>query len=456
VLSQRGATLPLDLSQAKSASVADAQLKGDWEGPLDARGRKLTIIFHIRAAEDRTVATLDVVEQGANGIPVSVRRDGDRLIFDVASIRATFEGTLKADSIRGHWIQSGASLILTLQRRTPGQTATELRRPQTPIQPYPYTEEHVTYDNPTAGVRLAATITLPKGSGPFPVALLIAGSGPNDRDETIAGHKPFLVLADHLTRRGIAVLRADKRGVGGSTGDYSRATTADFESDVEAGIAHLQTRGDIDPHRIGLIGHSEGGVIAPAVASRNRSVSYVVTMAGPGTTGEEVLYAQQRLIAQAMGAKPEEIDTNVNWNRQVYQIVKNENDSQKAYELIKALAVKRGMADVEATALAREDESDWFRYFLTYDPVPALQRLRCPVLVVAGERDLQVPPKENLPAIRKALAGTPDAEVVELPGLNHLFQTAKSGAPTEYAEIEQTISPLALETVAGWIIKHTR
>jgi hypothetical protein len=456
VLNQRGATVPLDLSPAKPASVADAQLNGDWEGTLDVGGRNLTIIFHIRGAEDGTVGSLDVVEQSAKGIPVSVRRIGDRLMFDVMAIGAMFDGTLTADTIRGRWTQSGGSLMLTLQRRLAGAPTTELRRPQVPVRPYPYIEEQVAYDNPAAGVRLAATMTLPRGSGPFPAALLIAGSGPNDRDETIAGHKPFLVLADHLTRQGIAVLRTDKRGVGKSTGDYSTATGADFASDVEAGIAYLKTRRDIDANKIGLIGHSEGGLIAPAVASRNPSVGWVVMMAGPGTTGEEVMYAQERLIAQAMGANSEQIDRIAAWNRRVFEIVKTESDPQKARELIKTLAMERGIPTGQAEAQARQAASGWFRYFLTYDPVPALQRLRCPVLAIAGEKDLQVPPGENLPAIRNALTGTPDAEVVELPGLNHLFQTAKSGAPIEYGEIEQTMSPLALDTMSRWITGHTK
>ena len=259
IFSQRGTPMPLNLSLDRAAPSADADLDGDWNGTLDLGATKLNDVFHIRSVAGRTVASLDVIEQAAKGIPASVHRNGDRVTLDVQVIHGSFEGTVDADkkTLRGRWTQSGSSLPLTLTRRLAELPRTELRRPQNPVKPYPYQEEQVTYDNPAAGVRLAATVTLPKGDGPFPAALLIAGSGPNDRDETIMGHSPFLVLADHLTRQGIAVLRFDKRGIGQSTGEYAKATTADFTSDVEAGLSYLKTRRDIDPKKIGLIGHSD-------------------------------------------------------------------------------------------------------------------------------------------------------------------------------------------------------
>lgn len=460
IFNQHGTAMPLNLSPDRAAASADADLDGDWSGILDLGAMKLTNVFHIRSVAGRTVASMDVIEQRAKGVSASVRRNGDRLTLDVQVVHGSFDGTVDADkkTLRGRWTQSGASLPLTLTRRLAGAPVTELRRPQNPVKPYPYQDEQVSYDNPVAGVRLAATITLPKGDGPFPAALLIAGSGPNDRDETIMGHRPFLVLADHLTRQGIAALRVDKRGVGQSTGDYSKATTADFASDVEAGLSYLKTRRDIDPKKIGLIGHSEGALIAPAVASEDRSVAWLVMMASSGITGEEILYLQERLIPQAMGASPQQIEDNVAWNRRVFAILKSETNPQTARELIKVLAKDQGMSEAQAKAKAQEATAgfDWLRYYLTYSPVPALEKLRCPVLVINGDKDLQIPPKENLPAIRRALANNPDATIVELPRLNHLFQPAKLGTPTEYGQIEQTISPIALDTISSWILKHTK
>jgi len=285
--------------------------------------------------------------------------------------------------------------------------------------------------------------------------VLITGSGPQDRDETIMGHKPFLLLADYLTRRGIAVLRADDRGVGKSTGEFSGATTADFATDTEAGIAYLKTRPEVNPKLIGLIGHSEGAIIAPMVAARNPDVAFIVMLAGSGVRGDQVIVTQVELLAEASGQSHQEAIRAGEKQRKILELVKgNIDDSNLEKQLHEELGDE--MTDAQIGAVVRQLNIRWLRYFLNYDPAQALRKVRCPVLALNGEKDLQVPPKQNLPAIRNSLkaGGNKNFEVDELPGLNHLFQTAKTGSPAEYAEIEETISPVALEKISSWIMKN--
>jgi hypothetical protein len=336
------------------------------------------------------------------------------------------------------------------------QAAAEPRRPQNPVKPYPYREEEVTYANKAGGNTLAATLTVPPGKGPFPAVLLIVGSGPHDRDESLMGHKPFLVLADYLTRKGIVVLRADKRGVGKSTGDNETATTADYATDAEAGVAYLKTRSEVDPHKIGLVGHSEGGVIAPMAAVADPDVAFIVMMAGSGVEGDQILVEQGRLIAEAGGMSKEKAEENAVKQREVLALVETEKDSAILDKELREKLAADGLPEAQIGATIKIATAPWFRYFLTYDPAVTLRKVTCPVLVINGSLDLQVPPAQNLPAIRKALqdGGNKHFEVDELPGLNHLFQTAKTGAPSEYGEIEETMSPVALDKMGGWILKQ--
>ena len=346
---------------------------------------------------------------------------------------------------------------------------TEQKRTQLPKAPFPYNPVEVGYENKESGNKLAGTLTEPKGDGPFTAVILITGSGAQDRDETLLGHKPFLVLADYLTRRGVAVLRVDDRGVGGSTGDHGKATSADFATDVKAGIDFLKTRKEIDPKRIGLMGHSEGGLIAPMVAAKYPDdVAFLVLLAGPGVPGDEILTEQSALIQKAMGRDPAAIEKSGISAKKLYAALRTEKDEaalkQRLDEISKeALAAlseseRKDLGTDPAAALQAQLkllQSPWFRYFLTYDPRPNLAKVKCPVLAINGERDLQVPPNQNLPEIEKALkaGGNASVTVRELPGLNHLFQTSKTGSPSEYAKIEETFAPAALEIVGDWITK---
>src|SRR5271165_3678499 len=289
------ATAPVKTGH-KPAKPSD--IDGAWLGTLDLGSMKLRVVFHIVDTEDGLTATMDSPDQGAKGIPTnSVTRDASSLKIEIKSIGGAFEGKIAADlsSIDGTFTQLGSAHPLAL-KRVKDQSELELKRPQNPVKPYPYRDEDVSYDNKVQNVTMAATLTIPQGKGAFPAVVLITGSGPQDRDESLMGHKPFLVLSDYLTRHGIAVLRADDRGTAKSTGDFKTATTADFATDTEAGIAYLKTRSEVDPHKIGLIGHSEGGVIAPMIAARNKDVAFIVMMAGTGVPGDEVIVAQNEAI----------------------------------------------------------------------------------------------------------------------------------------------------------------
>jgi pimeloyl-ACP methyl ester carboxylesterase len=319
----------------------------------------------------------------------------------------------------------------------------------------------VTFANPQSQVSLAGTLTLPPGPGPFPAAILIAGSGPQDRDETVAGHRPFLVLADHLTRKGLAVLRYDKRGIGKSTGNFDQATTEDFASDAAAALAYLKSQREIDARKIGLIGHSEGGIIAPMIDSRSSDVAWMVLLAAPGLKGEDVMLLQSELILKTAGFDDDRVANARNFNRQSYDLARKEKDPQaleaKLTDLIDSTGMSTTLPPTTLKPQARMMTSPWFRFFLDYDPVPALEKTHCPVLALNGDKDLQMAPKENLAQIQKALqqGGNNDFQTKELPGLNHLFQHALTGSPTEYGGIQETVAPEVLNTISDWILKHT-
>lgn len=437
---------------------APTDIDGTWLGTLDAGAIKLRVLFKIVNTADGLTAKMQSPDQGPSWITASsVTRNNGTLTIEMKTIGGVFEGKIAPDlgSIDGTFTQMGNPLPLVI-KRVKDQSELERRRPQNPVKPYPYREEEVTYTNKAAGNTLAATLDLPNGKGPFPAVLLISGSGPNDRDESLLGHKPFLVLSDYLTRKGIVVLRADKRGVGKSTGDLGKATTADFASDAEAGVAWLKTRPEVDRHKIGLIGHSEGGIVAPMAAVADSSVAFVVMMAGSGVPGDQVIPEQVRLIAEANGESKEKADEEAVAERESLTAVETEKDPKALEHLLGVKLAAEGMPDAQIAAQIKAATSPWFRFFITYDPATALRKLTVPVLVLNGSLDLQVPPAQNLPAIRKALeeAGNKHFEVDELPGLNHLFQTAKTGSPSEYAEIEETMSPVALDKIATWILKQ--
>lgn len=451
-----------------AALAASAQdITGDWTGLLKAGAVQVHIVFHITRRDTGYNTLMDSPDQGVSGIPAaSTRLVGGQLTLEVAQPKIEYSGEWKDSLITGTFRQAGLSFPLEMRRGRPPAPV----RPQTPVRPYPYAEEEVRFENKGAGVTLAGTLTLPTGKGGFPAVVLITGSGPQDRDESLMGHKPFLVIADALTRRGIAVLRYDDRGTARSGGDFRKATTADFATDVEAAVAYLKTRKEINARRIGLIGHSEGGIIAPLVASRNKDIRCIVLLAGPGLRGEEIILSQQQLIAQANGGWDKPAQEMVDVNRGAMEIIVHDSLRLEHGDTIKqqlaayfdqrsaqVAVLKAGGA--EATRLAVEQlTSPWMEYFLAYDPAPALERVRCPVLAMAGSKDLQVSPEENLVAIGRALekGGNTHFAVKEFPDLNHLFQECTTGLPGEYAMIEQTFSPVALDFMVNWVVKQCK
>lgn len=445
-------------AHAQSKTVA-----GSWGGVLEPGAVRLRLKLIVQPANDGLSATIVSVDQGGASFPATVQTSADSVIFDAGMVGAAYRAVLSAngDTLTGVWTQGPGALPLVMVRGADAEMV--VRRPQEPRPPFPYREEEVSYES-AAGVRLSGTLTLPAGAGPHPAVLLITGSGPQDRDETIFNHKPFLLLADYLTRRGIAVLRVDDRGVGRSTGTFGIATSEDFAQDAAAGVRFLDARQDIGP--VGIIGHSEGGMIAPMVAARAPEVRFLVLLAGPGMPITEAMALQADRVLRSSGAPDSLVRRLTGLNREMYAAVLAEADSAALYTRLRDIGTRyRAGLTAEEQNLPGLRESDvadnarllitpWWRWFLRYDPAPALRQVRVPVLALNGSLDVQVIADPNLEGIRQALAGNPDVTAEKLEGLNHLFQTATTGAPGEYGEIEETIAPSVLQRVGDWIVER--
>jgi len=438
-------------------------LDGAWRAVVTRNGVDLRLVLNIRTGELGTVATLDSPDQGAMGIPVSsLTRNDDAVEFAIPAVGVSFDGVLSEPEVMtGEWTLPGEpALIVTFTRDESRDNQRGTERPQHPSPPFPYAIEDVTIENRLSGdVTLAGTLSIPKGEGPFPAAILVTGSGPQDRDQTVFGHKPFLVISDHLTRHGIAVLRYDDRGVGGSTGEFGSATSADFADDALAAFEYLRTRAEIRPDAIGIIGHSEGGLVGPLAASKDSEVAFVVSLAGPGAALIDVLLAQNRLIGLSQGESPETLDRREPIVRELMTRVSRSSSTQEARrrvlerltpETLDALRVPSQQRDVIVAYLTQP----WMRYLLNYDPADTLSRVQAPVLALNGSLDRQVEPKQSLAGIRAALAHNPDVTVRELEGLNHLFQHSETGGIGEYADNTETFAPEALEIMTNWILSR--
>ncbi|NDK55152.1 alpha/beta hydrolase family protein [Pontibacter fetidus] len=438
-------------------------IAGSWNGALTIGGTKLRLVFHIQDNKGALTATMDSPDQGAKGIPVtSVKLVQDSLFLDIQAIRGTYAGKLTGPAtINGYLKQGGQTMHIPLAK---GETEVA-HRPQEPIKPYPYQETEVTIENKTAGIKLAGTLTLPIKNAKAPAVILVNGSGPHDRDQPIMGHKPFLVLADYLTRQGFAVLRLDDRGVGKSEGNFATATTDDFATDIEAAYTYLKNNNVIEPQKIGLIGHSEGALVAAKVAAKHPDVAFVVLMAGTAVPGTELLIAQNKALLKAAGVPQAPLQKYLQLRKAQFEVAATETDLFKASDKIKQLEQtaktnlteqeqkQLGLTPQSQQAIVAQLSSPWMRYFLKYNPAPTLQKLKMPVLALNGTKDLQVPYQQNLPATEKALKAASNKKytIKEMPGLNHLFQTATTGMINEYGQLEETIAPAALETISTWI-----
>jgi pimeloyl-ACP methyl ester carboxylesterase len=451
------------------------EIKGIWQGTIKTPDFELRMIFVVSLSSGNTLtATMDVPEQNATDIPIDeVLFDGSTLQLEIKPIDGVYKGVLSDDgeTIEGNWTQSGMTLPLVLERT---EAKFEIKRPQEPKKPYPYKVEEVVFENNKAGVKLAGTLTLPSQKSRYPAVLLLSGSGPQDRDEMVFGHRPFLVLADYLTRRGVAVLRVDDRGVGGSTGNFEGATAVDFVSDAMACVAFLKSRREVDRECIGLIGHSEGGMIAPMVAVQSSDIAFIVMMASPGLAIVDMEYSEQARDLKARGASADFIAEMQVVQESLFEVIRKETDSEIVREKIDAIirqsfkklceeerekiGISEENLDVYIRDKVRRLDSPWFRYYLPYDTGTVLQKVTCPVLAINGEKDVNVLPKENLAAIKRALktGGNTNYTVNELPDLNHLFQTAETGSVSEYGKIAETMSPRAMKLIADWILKQTK
>jgi pimeloyl-ACP methyl ester carboxylesterase len=452
-----------------SISTFGQEITGQWNGVLNIQGVQLRIVFNITKSTTGFNATMDSPDQGATDIPVTTTTfENSKLKLVIASAGIEYNGEFLKDSITGTFKQSGYEFPMKLSRELVKKQA--VKRPQEPTKPYSYHSEEVFFINTQANITLAGTLTLPKKEGNFPAVILISGSGPQNRDEEVFSHKPFLIISDHLTKNGIAVLRCDDRGVGQSTGDFSLATSLDFASDVESAISYLMTRKEINNEKIGLIGHSEGGIIAPMVAAKSNDVNFIVLLAGTGIRGDKLLLLQQALIAKAYGASDTAIQKSKEINSKIFEIVIDSKDMQSLKsDLTNYLreflenspdnAVPEGMSvDDFVAQQVTQISTPWMEHFIKYDPSQDLEKVTCAVLAVNGEKDLQVPPKENLTAISDALkkGGNNKVTIKEFPNLNHLFQECITGSPSEYANIEQTFSPIALNEITQWILSQTK
>jgi dienelactone hydrolase len=453
-----------------SISLSAQDITGQWNGALKVQGTQLRLVFNVTKTDNGISSTMDSPDQGAKGIPTTTTSFENSIFkITIASAKIEYEGTLgQGNVIVGTFKQGGQSFPMNLSKEKIEKE--KLLRPQEPIKPYPYYSEDITFENKKVGINLAGTLTLPTKDGVFPVVILISGSGPQNRDEELLGHKPFLVLSDFLTKNGVAVLRYDDRGTALSKGDFKTATSADFATDVESAITYLKTRKEINKNKIGLMGHSEGGLIAPLVASKSKDVAFIVLLAGTGIQGDQILLLQQKLIGKTSGVSDEDLQKSELENRKVFDIVNKSTNLEKLNidltDFIKQTLKDNpnaekpeGMSDDDFVKLqVKQISTPWMQYFIKYNPIPALEKVKCPVLAINGEKDLQVPPKENLEAIKKALTkgGNKRITIKEFPNLNHLFQECKTGSPDEYATIEQTFSPIALTEILKWLQVQTK
>ncbi len=453
------------------------QVVESWIGTLEGSPQPTELQFRVlKESAGIQIAKFDSLSEQLMGLNALVIRGNDRkLIFSIPAISSRFEGTIDAtgDAATGTWTQGTKQVPLTLKR----SVATDAPvvpanagpvRPQTPTPPFRYEIEEVTFTNEVDSVRLAGTLTRPTGDKKSAAVVLISASGPQDRDQTIFGHKPFFVIADELTKSGIAVLRFDDRGIGGSTGDFGSATSADAANDVRAAVAFLRKHPAIDANRVGLIGHSEGASIAPMVAATDPNLGFIVLMAGAGVNGFEILKDQGRRLSEAEGLPAELIETESALQEAIASAVRSAPESADGNQVVERAVnqyVSRFAPAQQAEMRPAPEQIEafmqmWtpgFRYFLNYEPSADLRRVKCPVLAISGERDLQVWHETNLPAIVAALkaGGNTKFRAVRFPALNHLFQRATTGAVSEYSQIEQTIAPEVLTLLESWIKKTT-
>ena len=434
-----------------AAQTAFAQIEGYWSGKLNLGSAELELDFDIKAMENGFSATLDVPAQGARDIPVeeTVFQD-NRLQMTMSAMGANYSGELKGNAIEGDFTQRGMTFPLKLEK---GEMGTQQTRPQDPQPPFNYHIEEVSFTNEKEGNTLTGTLTIPEGKGPFPAMVLVSGSGQQNRDEELMNHRPFWVIADYCARHGVAVLRYDDRGMGGSTGEVENATSLDFSYDAEAAFDYLRNRKEINASKVGILGHSEGGIINFMVSARRPEVAFLVSLAGLSVNGIEVLKEQQAAILRASGMTEEAVQFSSNTNAQLFDIIEASNDRVEADTLMRQLLKSWGYNEELTEQTVNQLVMPWMYYFLKYDPTEAIVKTNCPALLLNGSKDLQVIASQNLPGYEKIIAeyGKTNLTLRELPDLNHLFQHCETGSPNEYFTIDETISLEVLEMIVEFV-----
>lgn len=446
-----------------SSSVSAQDISGTWHGKLSLPTGSLTIVFHISQTEQGAYATtLDSPDQGANGIKTQTTSFNDStLIIQIPVIHASYKGKLNSDNTINGTFTQGMPLPLNLKK---GE-ASRPKRPQEPQPPFPYRSEEVTVRNERDGINLAGTLTLPEKGTKFPAVVMVTGSGAQNRDEEIMGHKPFFVIADYLTRNGIAVLRCDDRGTAASQGTHATATNEDFATDTEAMVNYLRSRKEINAKKIGIIGHSAGGIIAFIVAKKDPSIAFVVSLAGAGVRGDSLMLKQVELISKSQGM-PDAVWQGMKPSiRNRYAILQQtdktpEELQKELYADVTKTMSPEQLKDLntiqQLSAQISSMTSPWYLHFMRYDPAQDLKKLKCPVLALNGEKDIQVDAAMNLAAIQERITGNGNKNVTvkAYPNLNHLFQTCEKGTLAEYGQLEETINPEVLKDIIEWIRKQ--
>lgn len=442
---------------------AQEKFDGLWGGLITSSGIEMEVNFEVQTTAKRVL--LSVPMQKVNDqVGLGLEIKGDSIFFDYSNFGASYKGKYDAEKqeIIGQWTQ-GLSTELNLKRI---KKKSKIVRLQVPKPPFSYTYENIKFHNEEADIKLAGTLTIPEGEGPFPMAILISGSGPQDRNSEILDHKPFLVIADHLSTNGIAVLRYDDRGVKASEGNFSQSTSADFTTDAAAAIKYAHTLDKIDPDKIGLIGHSEGGLIAPKVAADYGNVDFIVSIAGPAIPISELMTIQNKLVLEKHGMSERGLSIIEAKLPGIYAIVNQDKEPKDLFDtLIKEVKLFYNElpetdqkllgqnSSAYYTAISTSFFTPWFRYFLAYDPGPTWKKVNCPVLALNGSEDIQVSSKENLAAIKKYLnlAGNKNHQEIELEGFNHLMQQCKFCTLQEYGAIETTFDPKALGLITDFL-----
>ena len=438
------------------------EITGKWTGKLSLpNGVKLTIVFHVTKTNNSYSTLLDSPDQGAKGLPTaSTTFENNTLQINIPNLNASYKGELRSDGKLYGTFTQGMAIPLNMEKGELIKT----KRPQEPQPPYPYKAEDIKFRNDKAGINLAGTLSLPSTGAKHPAIILVTGSGAQNRDEELMGHKPFLVIADYLTREGFAILRYDDRGVDKSEGVQKNATSADFATDTEAALKYLKSRNDINPSKIGIIGHSEGGMIAFMLAAKSKDIAFIVSMAGPGFRIQDLMLKQAEMVMKSNGM------TDVDWKTQEpalrdrYALL---TQDMPAGELRQKLiddvmkTIPENMRDNENAKTRVNAELDvmtspWYIYYMKYDPINDLKNIKCPVFAINGEKDIQVPANLSLPAIEKAIKsnGNQNVKTKNYPGLNHLFQHCKTCKVDEYGDIEETISPEVLKDIKDWLRLH--